>query len=317
MALHHDVNTTKNDGAGAVAALVDVLAAAGHAIYAYGTGASGSRVAGGGGFSPSSLRDVPRAWVTVALAGGAGYVTFQRSDAGAGDNASWWVAHTRGALASDGAGATVDSPAASNDTKNVWGTPSAPAQLFPPDDAAVGWRFHCAAQGAAPYGWWCHAANVGTGEGRTLLAMDPVAAHPSDQAPYVFIAQCRNGPAWAGMFELAFDFNVGGVRCWHKRGMAGAAWVVGSLAPFTTNYGVLVPRYLGLNPYDGKDELVFPFHAYDLSGVRYLKGVSLMIAYAGSARPNQHTFDPDVAGDDRIVVGDLTLPWPAGVAAVV
>lgn len=320
MALQHDVNLTMNDGAQAVAALVARLVAAGHTIYAFGNHIAEAdvRSTGGAGFGASALRDIPGAWVTVQLAGACGHVTFQRSSEPAGSNAAWWVSFTRGALHIDGNGTTVDTPAAAGDRKDLWGTSSVPAPLFPVDNAAVGWRFHCAAQDAYPFGWWCHAANVGTGEGRTLLAMDPVAAHPDDTTPYVFLAQCRSGHPWVGMCELDTDINACGARTWHRHGLSGASWVRGFLPSLIWAGGQIIPRYLGLNPYDAKDELLYVMHFYDDAvGSRFFKGVSLMTVHVGTGRPNQHTFNPDGAGDDRIVIGDLALPWPAGVAAVV
>lgn len=316
MAFQFDPNQTPIDGAAAVFQLVTNLVAAGWSIYAYGNGVV--RTAGGAGFVVASLRDIASAWVEVKAPDGSNRtITFQRSAAGVGDNTAWWVAYTEGGCDALGTGVVVDGPTVALDTKDVHGTVGAPATLFPVDNALGAFRCSTGADNATPYGAWMAAWNIGTGEARTLLFFDKANGPSTDPEPFVLHADYKAAAPWAGQYQR-LSAIASAPLSWYERGLAGAAWAR-TLVPYfyTESYGIAVPTQASVDPVEGKDALALSIYVQDTAGVRYFKGATRMVAYTCFDRPTGHTFDPDGAGDDRVQVGHISLPWPAGVAAVV
>lgn len=330
MAFSFDVNQTPIDGAAAVAQLVVLLTGTpGWSVHAYGDGTA--RTSGGSGFGASTLRDHDYAWVAVKIpGGGTDTLVFQRGDLDSGDNTAWMVAYAKGGLVTSGTGlgdgTHPDAPSTAGDLKGVWGTPGDPnpspsnpttAQLFPADNSGGAFRCSCGADGASPYAWWLACWNIGTGEGRTLLFMDPATVHASDGARNVLHADYRGSSAWVGTLDRVSDPSTGPLS-WYRRGQGDAAWAR-SPAPvlYVVNTGIAIPRNLGLNPWDSKDDLLSMLYLHSVSGALRWKGLSTLLTWNGTGRSTGHTFDPTGTGDDRVVVGDLSLPWPAGTAALV
>lgn len=308
MAFVFDPNQTPLDGAEAVALLVANLVSAGWAIHAYGTGAGGARVGGGVGFGAALLRDLSGAWVELVAAGVTDSIALQRSAAGAGDNTTWTFTYAKGGFAGDGGGDTIDSTVA-GDLQTVYG----PGALFPADDPLGACRLSCGADDASAafylLGW-----NRATGEGRVLIFCDVLTdTHASDASALVFYA-CAGGtnPGTVGVIGSPSVSP----RCWHRYGLSGAVWAGGAYET-SVIWGGLIPNGIGLDPFDGKDILSFPrFYYLTVSGF-HLKGSTSLIAWNGRALTTGYTLDLPGAGDDRVSFGDISLPWPAGVAAVV
>jgi hypothetical protein len=319
MAFQFSVNQTPINGARAVAQLIALLVTAGWSIHAYGDGST--RTGSGTGFNATKLEDLASSWVAVNAPGSAGSLIFQRSAAGAGNNSSWWVAWAKAGLNTDGNGTTVDTEATASNRQNMWGTignthGSGAATLFPADDALGMARCSCAADDASP-AFWLACWNRGTGEARTLLFLDPCTGHASDTAVEVLHADYLNGGPWVGTMDRLANNATAAPFSWHRYGLSGSGWSR-TMAPTLGGWpSVVVPRNLRLNPYDGRDELITPVFLQEYSSARWWKGIATMLLWAGYSRATGHTFDPTGAGDDRVVVGDIALPWPAGTAAVV
>lgn len=327
MAYDFNVNATPIDGAAAIFNLVTSLLDAGWYMHAYGTGAGagGARTAGTGaaghagenGFAVTSLRDASSAWVALKLPdGSARTVIFQRGTDGGGANYNWWVAWSHGGLNADGDATTVDSSVTAGDRKNIHGEEvgvgGGPVQLFPADDALGMCRCSSGANDAAPYGAYLLGWNKGTGESRFLLLLEPVTANAADDSPWFFFAHYTGGNNVAN-FANVVSGSYG--RSWFKHGLGGAAWVNTAGARFYSDAGS-IPQDLTVNPYDSKDDLFFFPLVQSNAGARY-KGITLQTAWDGVSRGTATTFDPTGAGDDRVALDNVTVPWPAGVAATV
>lgn len=318
MAYQFDVNQTPINGARAVAQLIALLVAAGWSVHAYGDGTS--RTGGGAGFDATKLEDLASSWVAVNATAG-GTLIFQRSAAAAGDNAAWWVAWAKGGLGADGDGTTVDSEATASDRQNLWGTigdthGSGAATLFPADDALGMARCSCAADDASS-NFWLACWNKGSGEARTLLFLDTLTVHASDTAPEVLHADYLTGGPWVGSTNRLAEDPGAAPFSWYRYGLAGATWARTGILRLGAWPGTLIPASLALNPYDGKDELLFPACFNEVAATRYWKGSLSMMVWVGSTRATGHTLDPTGAGDDRVVVSNVAFPWPTGTPAVI
>lgn len=322
MALTYDVNVVCNNGAAAIYRLVQRLVSAGGSIYAHGNGSDGRVVGAGSGgtaFAAAKLLDTADAWVEVTLPGSAGTLGIQRGNQSAGTNTHWWIRWSGAAQSTSGGSGTAMDAFLTLDSNavNIFGTGSggSAVQAFPADDAVIGWRLHVAGYDASPYGMWLSVHDIGTGRVRTALAIDPVAVHASDTVPYVFLAQYRQDGVDVCLFEALHNTNTSRVYTRERHGLSGAVTTPCVAATLSWNGGTISPRNLALNPYDSKDELDFVNWYTDHDSARRRKGTSQMIAWAGYDRPSGHTFNPDGTSDDRFCVGDITFPWPGGVAA--
>lgn len=309
MAFQFDPNETPTDGAAAVALLVATLVTAGWAIYAYGTGSGGMRIAGGAGFSSASLVNRAGAWVELTAAGATDTVIFQRNAAGAGDNTTWAVFYAKGGLNADGSGDVIDTEATAGDLQTVF----ASGVLFPADDALGMCRVSCGADDASAAfylaGW-----NRSTGEGRVLVMCDPLVPDDSaDTAPLVFYAM-SSVPGNPGANGIITSPTYA-PWTWYRYGLSGATWCRGTYSTENLWPGAVVPGGV-LVGYDGKDKLFVP-RFYAVPGPVSYKGTGSLVTWTGRALGTAFTLDPTGAGDDRVVMGSISLPWPAGVAALV
>lgn len=309
MAFQFDSNETPLDGAEAVSLLVALLVAAGWSIHAYGTGSGlgGARVSGGAGFGAASLRDLADSWVAVVAGGATDTLTFQRNNAAAGDNTTWTIGYAKGGLLADGAGGTVDSEATVGDLQTIYG----PGAFFPADDSLGMCRVSSGANDASAafyiLGW-----DRGTGTARFLMFCDVLSGVKSaDAAPLVFYAFAGANPGISGSIN-----NPGNApQCWLHYGLGGATWQRSFYAVMTGWPGAIQNGCVS-STYDGTDPLFVPT-VFTTSGGTQPKGASSILTWNGVSRPSGYTFDPTGAGDDRVSIGEVSVPWPAGVAAVI
>lgn len=309
MAFQFDPNETPLDGAEAVSLLVAVLVAAGWSIHAYGTGSGlgGARVSGGAGFGAASLRDLANSWVAVVAGGATDTLTFRRNNAAAGNNTTWTIGYAKGGLLANGAGGTVDSEATAGDLQVIYG----PGALFPADNAGGMCRVSCGADDASAVfyitGW-----AISSGTPLFLFFCDVLSGlKVADTAPMVFYAAAGSNPG----HEVSVGNPSQAPQAWYRYGLSGHAWGRVYYAKLAGWPGFVQSGCVP-SGYDAADALFVPMCFFTVSGVQP-KGVSTLLAWNGTARATGYTFDPTGAGDDRVSVGELSVPWPAGVAAVI
>lgn len=101
------------------------------------------------------------------------------------------------------------------------------------------------------------------------------------------------------------------LRGWYRANLSGAAQVT-SLTSSTP--GGSFAAYSGQSPYSGEDDLAPVFVADTTGGVAQRKGVVQDFTAENPARADLDTYNLATSGRARVQFGQLTFPWPSGVA---
>lgn len=177
------------------------------------------------------------------------------------------------------------------------------------------WYWNCAADNAAPYGFWGAAINPGAvnaGEGG--LVFEPLTATtPGDPYPFVFYM------AKVG-FQFGVSVNQGGLPSYYFYQLAwepsltpsNPTWVAGHC--WSSNAGTLL-QASSVNPLTGADE-VYPIayaRRYDAGAPwQGWKGISTMMKWVSVSRSYGSTLTVS-STRDRIVLNQVSLPWDGSV----
>ena len=182
------------------------------------------------------------------------------------------------------------------------------------------YRWNCAADNAAPYGWWSGAFLNGGGIAQTALVYDPVT--PSDATDsYKYVLYVASTPTGASTFSFTGMGGEAGTTATqiiygHVPSVGVGAAAAYQAASLNSTSGQVVPNNLGGNPISGKDE-IFPICLVRRSAqiTPGFKGISTLMKWHGTNRANGDTLTISTARD-RIVYKDVNLPWDGSVPVV-
>ena len=302
MAYVFDVNTpTSLTGPQCFYKLKTLLVSAGWTVKSSGDGLSSYNSSGDtitSGSSGANGYGNTSAWVRLQSPGGAGTreLTIQRGSS----NVIWTIKYSATAGFTGGAPNATTTPTAT-DSQNL-----ANAATIMPTDST--YRWNAGADNASPYGFWMGTFAAG-GELTTSLGgfmMDPLLAgsYPAaDNDPVVFYISTTS--AWSA---TTTSDNLG----YLKKGLGGEGFVNIPWLRYRLPGLVLTfaPSTVGSNPYNSKNDGFPIIYARPTTAVapQGFKGVSSVARWHGprSAIPTLLTVSTT---NDRIVLGDVILPW--------
>lgn len=316
MAIQRNVNQTPADSASAVAQLLAVALLCGHAIHAWGDGTPGPEHRFTTTPTGADLA-APNSWVAFVLSGGGAQTVVLQQGA---DPTSWWCGFAFGGLSADGGGDTVDTALAGDMRDFHSSDPSfgggvgnhTPSQLFAADGT---YRFSVVGDDVTG-SLWAGGWKIATGQRYTCFKFERLTGlHPSDTGPwYLRAAYAADGVFAASTFQSLPGY------LWRGKGSALARWDQGHNNVASLANGTSMLDGVQLSPYDNNYEVVgnLPIYSYGFStdgGYRW-KGYS-DLRYALSGAPIFDLIDGGSLVVDYIVLDNVLLPWPHGVAPLV
>lgn len=183
------------------------------------------------------------------------------------------------------------------------------------------YRFWCAADNAAPYGFWFGTIPIGGGVMAGVNVLAPLSAsNVGDVTPYVVLTNPSNTNAtWQNVATPGNTLTTAGVYAYiplttNITGTVGflptnQTFIGGGLTLAATTSG----GGYGTDPITGNDALFPIMFARSLSvGLPSWKGVTTFAKWKGTTRTNGDTATV-VSSRDHIHVGDLVLPWDGSV----
>lgn len=312
--------TTPTTCGDALFALKALLVSAGWTVGSSGTGSAGagSGVYNGSGdaITTAALMKNQGAWFRIVSplgASGPQYI-FQNNQSGVGtDNGQINVWVTCYGIA--GAG-TASVPNAFTSGAQIRAASS--LSTFGSNGT---YRFWCAADNAAPYGFWFGAIPIGGGAMAGVNVLAPLSAfNVGDPTPYVFLTNPSNTAAtWQTVSVPGNTLTTAGVYAYLPltttlTGTIGflpvnQAFQGGALTLAATSSG----GGYGVDPITGKDALFPIMFARSLSiTLPSWKGVTTFARWKGTVRTNGDTATLN-SPRDLIHTGDLVLPWDGSV----
>lgn len=300
----------------ALFALKTLLVSAGWTVASSGTGSSGvgSGVYNGSGdaVTTSALMSNPNAWFRVVSPlgpTGPQYV-FQNGTSIYGEINI--IATCYGVA---GAG-TASAP---NSLTNGLQLRSTAVQTFNTDGTA--YRLWCAADNAAPYGFWFGAIPFGGGTMSGVNVLAPLdVTNIGDPTPYAFLSNPYNlNPTWQTVATPANNSSSSGAYTYipFTTSLSGTigflptnqSFVGGGITLAATSSG----GGFGVDPITGKDALFPIMFARSLAvAPAGWKGVTTFARWKGTIRTNGDTATLN-SPRDLIHIGDLVLPWDGSV----
>jgi hypothetical protein len=186
-----------------------------------------------------------------------------------------------------------------------------------------GYRLHIIADNAAPYGWVYVTYPNGGGNPNGAMMLDPLTGTAvGDTTPYAVYLSQSVGSAFRGS-GVSLDFtNESGASAplvYLSTTLSAANFV----RALPNGYGfaggsvMIIPGNTGSNPFDAKDLELPPIYMRraTLSGLTGYKGISSLMRWNGTTRATGDTHTVSTTRD-RIIVGDITLPWDGSVPTV-
>ena len=272
----------------------------------------------------STLMATTNAWVVLRQhtnASGTRQICIQK-----GSTASCWNAwYSFSAGFTTGGSATVRPTA--TDEKVLINVTTTGALLFGTDGT---YRMSIGAENtdsAAFYAVWFPTGG-GNPSGMFVLDYMVAATAVSDNDPYVFYTPYNTAaalPSNVGLWNSGNAAsgigaeNTAGQGCygWYKKGLSGETWA--SMSPWgLSNAAVVVPNLVGPNPYTNKDE-AFPmfFGRRAALATPGFKGLGTLMKWNGANRSTGDTLSvASSSAKDRIVVGNINLPWNGSTPSV-
>jgi hypothetical protein len=193
----------------------------------------------------------------------------------------------------------------------------------------AGNRWALAADNQAPYGTymvgWSAAGAPNTAGG--IWIVDPLARgtyKSNDADPYVFHVRTSSG---SGLLQAGIATDTTGPLAYYRKGLTGEAWLthqgmVLAMLQGGSTLAVAAPADFGLNPYNPREEDCIPIVYGRRAGVTGtvqqaagFKGHSSLMRWRSCNYPTGFLLKRKVA-NDRIVIGDVTLPWDTTVTAI-
>jgi hypothetical protein len=225
---------------------------------------------------------------------------------------AWWIRVSAEDTFVGGAPSATVAPTAT-DQENLHGTVAAGTALFA---VAATYKFHMAADDAAPFTWYCESAINGTGAVDAILLFDAMVAgsfNALDQDPAIYYI--TNGAASLDITALG---GAAGPKGWYQKDLAGDIFVPMPLLYYNSNsFGTGVPENIGTNPYDSDDNH-FPIPCGRPSGAATQvgwKGFLSMTRWCGVNRANMDTLS-DGGTRTKVIMGMIVLPWDGSVPSV-
>jgi hypothetical protein len=248
--------------------------------------------------------DYPRAWVRMQAPGGVRELCIMRGSSGSD---YFWIKYSR--LARFTTGGSADTMPTAADETNIWGTGTAGTHFF--NGGSAGYRCHCGADDAPPYGAYMinPVSGGGLGHGYVFL-MDPVtAADTLDPDPVVFYRQTV-----ANVYDVLYYENAG-VSGTGGRTLLGASYVGISGCRLGTQSVVALPpisssNSVGVNPFSGKDDTmpIFWIRPVYVPAPQGWKGIGTVMRYVGTVRSAGSTLSVNTASD-YFCFGGVVFPW--------
>jgi hypothetical protein len=309
MAWVFDVNQSPATGAVAMWQFIAVLKSAGWTQQDSSDGTTrGAAQVTSGGTGANGLGN-NSAWVRLQDPAGVQEITIQRGTA----NTAWRMKYSPAAKFVGGSPSVTATPSAADETLLAGaGTDASPTTTvwFSADN---GYKFHCGADNASPYGAYFFALAHGAATLRCGFVMDPIGqADTLDTAPVAFYRAFN-----------ASCFMISGVSG-HLSATSATATSSGVLGKLASSY-VCVPALavgsfpgsVGVNPHSGKDDgvpLIYT-RSSSLAAPYGYKGFATVMRLNGMSRTTGDTLNVDGGTKNYIIVGDVRLPW-AGVDTV-
>ncbi len=310
--------TSPATGAAAVFELKTLLKLQGFTVLASSDGttynAAGDQItvpgSGAGGMANNN------AWFRIRAPGGAGAQewTFQRGTT----NPVWRVKRSLSNPFTGGSPGATQTPSATNEFVVMGGGTDASPTFGTWFGTDATYRWNCAVDNAAPYGWWAGAFPIGGGNPTAVLICDPlVGCAPADGDKYAIVMGC-SGNNQLSITTITAETGSGTT----SRLIASVI----SAAPTTyqqfpgqklsSDTGDLVPSGLPTNPLTLADE-GFPIvlgRRSALADAGY-KGVTSLMKWIGTTRSTGATLTVSTTAD-RIIYRAVSLPWDGSVPAV-
>lgn len=307
-----NVVNNANGGAHAMFDLKELLVAAGWVVMASGGGTgSGLYSAIGDVIATAAIMNTSRAWVRIQDPAGGREFCWQR---GSGGNAAWWIKVSAEDKFTGGAADEDDMPTAT-DEQNLHGSTTAGTTLFA---AAATYHHHCAADNAAPYGFYLFDLVNGTGAQDMAFVFEPLVTgtYPvEDDDPALYYVR-QSTPFNINQLSAGGTGPFG----WWAKDTGGEAFVRYPACVYNDSGGTRQFPGVGTNPENNKDDTIpIPYIRGSASfatqiGVKGLAGT--VMRWQGVTRATGDTLSVTVARD-RIIVGNVALPWDPGVVPVI
>ncbi len=310
--------STPATGAVAMYELVALLVSVGWSVLASSDGttynssgmAISSGASGAGGFANNS------AWVRIRMPGGAGAqeYTIQRGTT----NLVWRIKRSRTNPFNGGSPGATQTPSATNEGVVIGGgTDAAPtfATFHATDNT---YRWHCAADNAAPYGFWSGAYPVGGGNPGAVLILDPLSfTPPGDADPYLLCVGCTGSNQLSITTLTAESGSATTTRMLASVvGTAPTTYQQFPACKLSTDGGDVVPSGLATDPITTKDPTLPMILARRaaLADPAY-KGQTTIMRWLAITRGTGNLLQVSTP-NDRIVYRAVSLPWDGSTPAV-
>ena len=263
-----------------------------------------------------------QAWFRIQDPGGVAEFIFQRG----GTNLVWRQVWSALSKFIGGAPSPIQVPTAADEVLVIGAGSAAVPAFYTRFSADGSYRWNVGADATAPYAWWAAAFVIGGGPPLTAIVYEAVTAGaPGDSNIYIvynaasaaaaspFIAGAGSGNDMSSSSQTA----IGSYLSAHVASLGVGALVDMPAMKMTYDGGpTAVPKLMGTNPLTGKDEAVpITFmRPAPLAGAGY-KGLSTVMLWQGNARATGDTLTISTPRD-RIVYGDVSLPWDGSVPVV-
>lgn len=296
---HYDVNRNSADNRDHLVAFGDMLIAAGWTVQGSSNGTTPKA-------GRNSLADWgnSNAWEHFRDPAGGRDFVWQRTTT---------VHSLRAYLSNAGdpmTGGTGATPPAAPTSTQILGTGGGFTGIM--TSTASGGRVHMGARATAVgtsgdvFPFWFVTRNTGTGSGAGAMVVAGIVS-PYDGT--VGDADAEPWIAWQSAGTISISSQ--GIA-WYKAGLAGVAI---SNTMITTGPGSSV--WVGQSPYSLQDDLP-PLFSYDSTGGRQQrKGLVVDVTGESTLRANLDTFNLATAGEARVQIDAVTLPWPSTVVPVI
>jgi hypothetical protein len=274
---------------------------------------AGDQITAGGTGAGGMANDY--AWFRIQHPSGAGFDEFsiQRGTT----NLIWRIKHSRVSGFVTGSPDAVTVSAASDEAILYGGgTDAAPTftTVFATDNT---YRWNVGADSSSPYGWWAGAFPTGGGDPTTAIVFEALAGYePTDAYLHAIYIANLNPFLASGLSTETFSATN---KFWSLKAAASptvytnfTAMVFWAVSPAAQ----AVPDGLPTNPITVYDE-VFPIPLARRSalGDPGWKGLTTLMKWTGTSRTTGDTLSV-LATRDRIVYGNVSLPWDGTVPTV-